>query len=57
MLWFGQSSKEEEGQDKRENNVKPKMLKAQLKLLFVCHLFVGQMPEPMRETKLLKDGE
>lgn len=27
------------------------------KMRFQCHLFVGRMPEPVRQTKLLKDGE
>lgn len=32
-------------------------LKLNNKPLFICYLFVGWMPEPTRQTKLLKDGE
>lgn len=32
-------------------------LKLNNKLLSICYLFVGWMPEPTRQTKLLKDGK
>lgn len=57
-MWFGHSTTGRgRVKTKRENNTRPKMLMLNKKLLFTCSLLVGGLPEPMRQTKLLKDGE